>query len=698
MTDNAMNQGRSIESLIRHFEAAQEAAVARFDGLIAEARLLQDQRNLFEEVIENSRDAIFVLESRTGIIRHVNEAASALLGYGVEEMRGRSQLELFPEQLQKRIMVYHRRVEREGGASNLRTRLQRADGSQVDVSISANVLPQAYDGLVVAFVRDITARVVAEREMHALNETLEKRVADRTAEIACANEELEMAIREANRHAMEADAANKAKSFFIANMTHEIRTPLNSVIGMLELLDDMELGEQQRETVDIVRGSAGILANLINQILDFSKIEAEKLELEQVVFLLPELIKQIMDTFGVQARDKKLDLDLGDMDQVPEFVVGDPGRLRQILLNLLGNAIKFTEKGGVTLTVRPKSSAGRRQTLSFAVKDTGVGIPAEYRKDLFTPFTQADPSITRKFGGTGLGLHISSRLVEKMGGHLEVESEVGVGTTFSFDAHFDKATPRQIESLMDSRSSQDAAPTLGDELDPQALKILLVEDNPLNQRVALGMLEKLGCTADTADNGIAALRRLDEQVYDIVFMDLQMPDMGGLEAVGVLRSGRAGQPNRQTPVVAMTAHASREDRKECLVAGMDDYVPKPVSTEQICQVMRRVLLGEGRNQDVDGSASGSGNGLAAEVLDTVLSDARHRLNLIIGALQNHDYAFAMDEVHVLEGQTLKIASPGLTTQVVDLVAAINRKQQEFALDVADGVREELDQVGSLVGS
>ena len=693
-------QGKSINNLIQQFEVAQEEAVARYDGLIAEARLLQDQRNLFEEVIENSRDAIFVLESENGVIRHVNEAAAVMLGHAVEDMRGRPQLELFPASLHKRLLVHYRRVQREGGVSNLRTRLRRADGSELDVSVSANVLPESYDGLVVAFVRDITAQVVAEKEMKALNETLERRVADRTAEIACANEELEMAIREANRHAMQADAANKAKSFFMANMTHEIRTPLNSIIGMLELLGDMELGDRQRETVDIVRSSAGILGNLINQILDFSKIEAEKLELEHVVFVLPELVGQILDTLGVQARDKGLSLDMSHPDDLPEFVVGDPGRLRQVLLNLLGNAIKFTEKGQVKLSVAEKSRTGRRLTLRFAVQDTGVGIPDEYLGDLFTPFTQADASVTRKFGGTGLGLHISSRLVEKMGGHLEVDSQVGKGSTFTFEAGFDLASPGQIETLLESRSGEEAAPDLGDELDPSALAILLVEDNKLNQRVALGMLEKLGCTADVADNGIAGLRRMDDRKYDIIFMDLQMPDMGGLEAVGVLRSGRAGRPNRETPVVAMTAHASREDRKECLVAGMNDYVPKPVSTEQICQVMRRVLLsdesgcGAGASSQPDAAQDSE---LAAEVLDTVLADARHRLNLIIGALQNHDYSFAMDEVHILEGQALKIASPGLSRQVVELVAAINRKQQELALEVAAGVREELEKVECVVG-
>jgi PAS domain S-box-containing protein len=706
MSDQVAQHRKSMEKLIRQFEEAQKEAVARFDGLIDEARFLQDQRNLFEEVIENCRDAIFVLEKESGVVRHVNEAASRMLGIPVEEMRGRPQIELFPDHLKMRLLVHYRRLQREGWIADLRTQLERADGTRLDVAVSANLLPEAYEGLVVTYARDITNRVAAEREMKALNETLEKRVVERTNEIACANEELEMAIREANRHAMEADAANKAKSFFIANMTHEIRTPLNSISGMLELLDDMELGNKQRDTLNVVRHSADILANLINQILDFSKIEANKLELEQIVFLLPELVQQIMDTMGVQARDKGLALEMSLDDEVPEYVVGDPGRLRQVLLNLLGNAIKFTEAGGVKLSIDGVRENGRRLTVKFAVSDTGVGIPAEYRKDLFTPFTQADASVSRKFGGTGLGLHISNSLVEKMGGRLDVQSEVGKGSTFFFDVHFEKAGDAQIEDLLATRETVSGSPCLGEELDAKALRLLLVEDNKFNQRVALGMLEKLGCTAEVAENGIAALRLLDEKVYDLIFMDLQMPEMGGLETVGILRSGRAGRLNRETPVVAMTAHASREDRKECLVAGMNDYLSKPVCTDGICQVLRRVLLDEGAGEgfgdagvealDVLIKQTGGDAELAMQVLDSLLSDARHQLNLIIGAVQNHDYGFAQDEAHVLEGQALKLGSAELTAGVTELIAAVNRKQQDLVLELAEQLRSGLDMLESKV--
>ena len=457
--------------------------------------------------------------------------------------------------------------------------------------------------------------------------------------------------------------------------------------------------------MEVVARSAKILGTVINDILDFSKIEAGKLELEKVVILLPELVNQVIETFTFQARDKGLKLELIMDEALPEFVVGDPGRLRQILINLIGNALKFTEEGSVTLEVKSASLEGHRYSIQFAVRDTGVGISEENQKDIFEPFTQADNTITRKFGGTGLGLNIAQKLVAKMGGELEVESQEGQGSAFIFTAHFSKASDQQIEQMQEREFDVNDPETL-DRLSPATLKILLVEDNKLNQRVALGMLAKLGCSADTAEDGSEAMEYLRAKKFDLVFMDLQMPKMGGMEAMRRLRAGEAGEENRNVPVIAMTAHASREDRKGCLAVGMNDYIPKPISTELIGQAMKRVLDSSvetvGRDRDknftmkqliaqTDGDVE-----IAAEVLDLFMADARKRLNLIIGGLQNYDLGFATREARSLESAALSIHSAVIVDLARQLIQAAEGKQQEFALRLAEDIRAELNHMVTVI--
>jgi PAS domain S-box-containing protein len=708
MTEVARTKVESIENLIQQFEQAQQEAVVQYDGLIKAARQLQQQSNLYEKVIENSRDAVFVVENDSGVIRHVNDAACQLLGYTSEELLGRRQITLFPEELHLELKAEFRMIRHRGWISSLRSRLQKADGGLVDVSISANALPDSYQGLTVGFARDVSEQVRAEEELRALNEELENRVEQRTREIHRSNEELELAIREANRHAAEAEAANEAKSQFLANMTHEVRTPLNAVVGMLDLLMDMGLGVKERETAQVISRSAKVLSGLINDILDFSKIEAGRLELDKVVFVLPELTRQLLETFSFQARDKGLDLDLEMDPDLPEFVIGDPGRLRQVLVNLLGNALKFTEKGRVTLKVTRETGSSRRHAVTFAVDDTGIGIAPDRLQDIFQPFVQADATVTRRFGGTGLGLNIAANLVTRMGGALEVQSVPGSGSSFFFTAYFDKATTEQIDAARNSSAPAVAAPEptpVAPDQPARDLRILLVEDNKLNQRVATGMLAKLGCKADTAETGPDALKQLGVKQFDLVFMDLQMPEMGGLEVTRRLRQGEAGEANRHVPVVAMTARASREDRKSCLAAGMNDYVPKPISTELISRAMDRVLRpGDPAEPEVLPDftldaliAQSEGDaGLAAEVFDQFMTDARRHLNLIIGALQNYDFGFATQEARSLESRALNLRAGSVVQAVRELTQAAGQKQQERALELAEDVRRALGELGALV--
>jgi PAS domain S-box-containing protein len=385
---------------------------------------------------------------------------------------------------------------------------------------------------------------------------------------------VEEALRQAKDQAL---AATRAKNEFLANMSHEIRTPMNGVHGMLQLLADTPLSPIQTEFVDTASLALTNLLDLINDILDFSKIEAGKLDIVEREFILSDVCRSLSNLFRGQLQRKGLTLSFRIDPEVPPRVVGDPGRLRQILFNLVGNAVKFTDSGGVEVAIRAgEGGAPERMPLHFQVTDTGVGIPRDQIPLLFSPFTQADGSLTRRYQGTGLGLSIVKRLAELMGGEADIESGPGQGTTVRFHILVRIAAGGDEPPATGDPNGQAASaarPSLG-------LRVLLVEDEPINRRVALGLLEKLGCAAGCAANGREALALLEHEPFDLVLMDVQMPVMDGITATRLIRQTQT--PGRKRlPILAMTAHAMRGDRERCLEAGMDAYVSKPLNLAEL---------------------------------------------------------------------------------------------------------------------
>ncbi|RJO68504.1 MAG: response regulator, partial [Myxococcales bacterium] len=393
-----------------------------------------------------------------------------------------------------------------------------------------------------------------------------------------------------------AEAATKAKSGFLAAMSHELRTPLNGAINMITLLEDTPLSPEQKEYLDLARLSSESLLTVINDILDFSKIEAGKLSLEARPFDLEEEIWKLVSLFYQKTRDKGVELRFRYHPATPRRFIGDALRIRQVLYNLVGNAVKFTQKGDILIDVQGGIDAAKHTgSLSIAIEDTGIGIPPDKLGNIFDSFTQADASTTRRFGGTGLGLAISRQIVALMGGKITVESRVGEGSRFIFSLVLplaDDAVAEQSANAPSVKPATSADPAVAPpprrtavSRDADSMRVLLVEDDMANRVAARTYLERAGCAVDTADDGLEAVEKVRRSLYDLVLMDLQLPEMDGLEATRCIRT--IGGARATVPVAAMTAHVMEEEREICRTTGMDDFISKPLDMESLTALIAR---------------------------------------------------------------------------------------------------------------
>ncbi len=574
---------------------------ARQTALLARHQELKQSESRLKNILDSIQAGILIIRKKDRIITAANPAAARMVGFEPRDLIGKvCNQSLCPAKAGNCSVLDLGRT-----LKNAERELIHREGRLIPILKTVTHIRLNDDEFLLESFFDITDRKKAEEDLLENNRLLEE------------------ANAQANLMAVEAEVANIAKSEFLANMSHEIRTPMNGVIGMTGLILDTALTDEQRHYAEMVRASGKSLLGIINDILDFSKIEAGKLDLEILNFDMQILLEDFCAALAVQAHGKGLELVCSVSPEVPVLLQGDPGRLRQILTNLTGNAIKFTPAGEVAIRVTLQAQTPEDALLRFSVSDTGIGIPKNKIGLVFDKFSQVDASTTRRFGGTGLGLAISRQLAGMVGGDIGVTSKMGEGSEFWFTAQLKKQTAGTV-------TTRHTVQETVNRFRGSKARILLAEDNITNQQVALGILKKMGLKADAVANGKEAIKALETLPYDLVLMDVQMPQMDGLEATRRIRSLKSRVLNPAVPVIAMTAHALADDRERCRAAGMNGYVSKPVNPQALANE-----LGKWLSQGPDLASGGS----ADPVPEMILPADRFNHKEFMGRMMD-DEAFA----------------------------------------------------------
>ena len=654
---------------------------------VANEKLTHNEKK-FRDLVEQSTDWVWEVDGE-GRLSYSNPRAAELTGYALDDILGRTPFDFMsPDGAGKNKNYFAEAAGQRKPFYRFENTILHKNGRPIVFETSGSPIINE-QGELMGFrgiARDITERKRVEQELKEARD--------------------------------DAQQASRAKSNFLANMSHEVRTPMHVIMGMTDLLYNSGLNPNQREWAAMVREAATSLLAMINDILDFGRVEAGRLTLEQAVFNLCTEVEQMVSAFAAQARGKGLKLSCFIDGYIPPLLVGDPGRLRQVLLNLVENGLKFTEQGEIVVRLQPAATAADQGQpgrgvfpVLFTISDTGIGIPPDQLNRLFQSFTQVDTSGTRKYEGTGLGLALCRSLVELMGGTIGVKSRQNGGSTFYFTILFklppqqedkDKAFP--VDTLREppvaAASGKDAAPAAERPLASQhkQLEILLVEDKPMNQKLATILLERKGHAITTAQNGREALELFQTRHFDLILMDIHMPEMNGLEATSRIRAAEA-ERGGHIPIIAMTAYAKQEDQQKCLQAGMDYYVSKPVNAEELYYALERVM-GQASGAKPPGDLKGmlqrvDGNGALLEELWLMFwQDYARDMEELQQSLENKDAAAMAAVAHALKGELGNLGMRSAYEVACDLEKLVKENKLQEAASLVELLSLEVKQVAA----